>query len=57
MTTAYLIMAAAGAILAAWAFRQFKREQERRRMLARLAGATQPGRGREPGPSGNPFIR
>ena len=38
MTTAYLIMAAAGFILAAWAFRRFRREQRRRRILARLAG-------------------
>ena len=37
MTTAYLIMAAAGFILAAWAFRRFRREQRRRRILARLA--------------------
>ncbi len=39
MTTVYLIMAAAGAILAALAFRQFRREQQRRRIVARLARA------------------
>jgi len=33
----FLIMAAAGAILAAWAFRQFRREQRRAAILARLA--------------------
>lgn len=32
----YLIMAVAGAILAAWAIRGFRREQRRRRILARL---------------------
>ena len=33
----YLIMAVAGAILAAWSIRGFCREQRRRRILARLA--------------------
>jgi hypothetical protein len=32
----YLFMAAAGVILAAWSFRQFIREQRRRRALAKL---------------------
>lgn len=32
----YLITLGAGAILATWAFRQFRRAQRRRRTLARL---------------------
>lgn len=35
--TSYLIILGAGAILAAWAWRQFRREQKRRLILARLA--------------------
>ncbi len=35
----YLIMAAAGFSLAAWAIRRFRREQQRRRIVARLARA------------------
>ena len=44
MTTAYLIMAAAGAILAAWAIRGFIREQRRAALLRRLKRALTGGR-------------
>lgn len=42
--TAHLIMAAAGAIMAAWAIRGFRREQRRAALLRRLGRATTGGR-------------